>query len=95
MRPFIDLFLDLLGTSTTKIHRLAVYNRTYLTHSNSSLVTKTGAVLQTFPFSQLLKHSYEFVVIYMQWMKLHLKTVWTICPSTINFVLPFSAFDLP
>ena len=45
MRPFIDLFLDLLGTSTAKIHRLAVYNRTYLTHSNSSLVTKTGAVL--------------------------------------------------
>ena len=47
MRPFIDLFLDLLGTSTTKIHRLAVYNWTYLTHSNSSLVTKTGAVLNS------------------------------------------------
>ena len=28
-------------------------------------------------------------------MKLDIKSVWTICPSTINFVLPFSIFDLP
>jgi len=27
-------------------------------------------------------------------MKLDIKSVWTICPSTINFVLPFSTFDL-
>ena len=30
-----------------------------------------------------------------QWMKLYLKCVWTICPSIINFVLPFSTLDLP
>ena len=30
-----------------------------------------------------------------QRMKLDIKSVWTICPSTINFVLPFSTFGLP
>ena len=31
----------------------------------------------------------------LQCMKLDIKNVWTICLSTINFVLPFSAVDLP
>jgi len=34
-------------------------------------------------------------LISVQWMKLDLKGAWTICPSIINFVLPFSTFDLP
>ena len=28
-------------------------------------------------------------------LKLELKSVWTICLSTIKFVLPFTTFDLP
>ena len=33
--------------------------------------------------------------IHLQRMKLDIKSAWTICPSTINFVLSFSTFDLP
>ena len=35
------------------------------------------------------------LIIQAQRMKLDIKSAWTICPSTIHFVLPFSTFDLP
>ena len=34
-------------------------------------------------------------ILFNQRMKLDIKSVWTICPSTIIFVLPFFTFDLP
>ena len=47
-----------------------------------------------FPVKLCCKHIWKNKE-YWQWMKLHLESVWTICPSIINFVLPFSTFDLP
>jgi len=48
---------------------------------------------------QVTNHQIHHIACEMQAdkqrMKLDIKSAWTICPSTINFFLPFSGFDLP
>ena len=61
-------------------------------HLKYMCVTHTtySVIHQSIQIINLTNHA-----IWKQRMKLDIKSVWTIHPSTINFVLPFSTFDLP